>query len=92
MRIGWADTFKPVNPSLWLSRSYRPLLARGRKLVKLAGVVVAAIALQAVTGCTNIDFAARTVAQGTYTLPVTATDSNGNRDTANLTIVVAPVP
>jgi len=45
---------------------------------------------QTLTGCTNRYYEVNFVAQGTYQLPVTATDSSGNTKTSTLTVVVAP--
>ena len=48
------------------------------------------IMLATLTGCTNRYYEVNFVAQGTYQLPVTATDSSGNTKTSNLTVVVTP--
>jgi len=63
-------------------------LSRRNKLTRLLGLALLAVALQAITGCTNAWYTASIVASGTYQLPVTATDINHNSQTATLTVTV----
>ena len=63
-------------------------LRRRRRLVGLLGVVFAALALQALTGCGDQFYYLNFVAPGTYQIPVTATDSNQVSQTGTLTVIV----
>jgi Bacterial Ig-like domain (group 3)/FG-GAP-like repeat/FG-GAP repeat len=65
---------------------------RRRRLAGLLGVVFAALALQALTGCGDQFYYLNFVAPGTYQIPVTATDSNHVSQTASLTVVVTKSP
>jgi hypothetical protein len=67
-----------------------PLLSRRRRLMQILLIATAWISTQSLIGCTNTYHIAHTVAPATYTLPVTATDANGNSQIANLTVVVTP--
>jgi hypothetical protein len=67
-----------------------PLLSRRRRLIQILLIAIACISSQSLIGCTNTYHIAHTVAPATYTLPVTATDTNGNSQTTNLTVVVTP--
>jgi hypothetical protein len=62
-----------------------PLVRRRRRIV---AILCAAMLLQAATGCTNNWFVDHFVAAGTYQLPITATDGNGEAQSATLTVVV----
>jgi hypothetical protein len=63
-------------------------LGRRKRLARILSIVVMAIGLQTLTGCTNVFYYVNTVAPGTYQLPITATDANHNTQTAVLTVVV----
>jgi len=66
-----------------------PLALRRRtRLRRLLMLCAAAILFQSLTGCVNIYEALHLVAPGTYQIPFTATDSNNNTQTQNLTLVV----
>ena len=71
-----------------------PLASMRRYRQRLAGrlltVVLAMAALQGLTGCTWIYYAVAHVSPGSYQLPITATDTNGNSQSKTLTIVVTP--
>jgi hypothetical protein len=62
----------------------------GKHGLRLLGLGFALVLLQGLTGCTNSYYTANLVAAGTYNIPITATDSNGNSQTATLTVVVTP--
>jgi parallel beta-helix repeat protein len=64
--------------------------ARRKRMQQIIGIVVVAISLQTLTGCTNSYYVANLVAPGTYRVIVTATDSNNNSNTSNITVVVVP--
>jgi hypothetical protein len=70
----------PALTAIGKRRNRRPLL----------GVLLAAALLQILTGCTNTWHEGNLAAPGTYKLPITATDTNNNSQTANLTIVITP--
>lgn len=63
---------------------------RRQRRFQIFGIVMLAALSQTLTGCTNRYYEVNFVAQGTYQLPVTATDSSGNTKTSTLTVVVAP--
>lgn len=65
-----------------------PLLRRRKRLAQLALALFAIAALQFTTGCVNDYYVPNHVAPGTYSVPVTATDTNHVQQTATLTIVV----
>jgi len=65
-------------------------LAKHRKLTRILGIALLLLSLQAITGCTNAWYTGEVVASGTYQLPITATDVNGNSQTATLTVIVTP--
>jgi hypothetical protein len=53
-------------------------------------LVLAVTVLAAASGCTNLYFPIQQVTPGSYTVPVTATDTQGNAKSADLTLVVTP--
>jgi hypothetical protein len=61
-----------------------------RVLARLLTLVLAAAALQTLTGCTNAWYELSLVAPGTYPLAITATDNAGNAKSATLSITVVP--
>jgi hypothetical protein len=63
---------------------------RRQRRFQIFSIVMLAALSQTLTGCTNRYYEVNFVAQGTYQLPVTATDSSGNTKTSTLTVVVAP--
>ena len=65
-------------------------LSRSRRLRLTLITVFAAVLLQTLTGCTTIRVPFDLAPAGTYQVPVTATDSNGNQHAATLTVVVTP--
>jgi hypothetical protein len=65
-------------------------IARRNRIGRLVGLALCAVALGAMTGCTNAWHTENSVAAGTYQVGVTATDVNHNSQTATLTVVVTP--
>ena len=65
-------------------------VARRRNLRGVLAFALLAFALQTTTGCTNSWYTAAAVAPGTYQVPVIATDTNHNSQTATLTVTVTP--
>ena len=63
---------------------------RRRTFRRLLLVLVAATIAASATGCTNRYFTVAVVAPGSYTIPITATDTDGRAHTANLTVTIAP--
>ena len=63
---------------------------RRRRMARVLMALLAAVALSGTTGCVNDWYTRHTVAAGTYTLPVVATDSHGVSQTANLTLTITP--
>ena len=63
-------------------------VGRHRRLLRLLGVVVAALAMQALVGCGDVWFYTKLVAPGTYQIPVTATGSDQSSQTKTLTVIV----
>jgi len=85
--LGKSTRTLPIAVALFL-----PLIAitRRRKLRFLPLLALAAIALLP-TGCTTISYPLLTVAPGTYTLPITATDTATSiAHTATLTLTITP--
>ena len=52
--------------------------------------LLAAVAYSGVMGCGTIGVPFHLVPDGTYQVPITATDGNGHQKTAVLTVVVMP--
>lgn len=65
-------------------------IARRKHLRGVLLFALLAFALQTITGCTNAWYTAAAVAPGTYQVPVIATDTNHNSQTATLTVTVTP--
>jgi Bacterial Ig-like domain (group 3)/FG-GAP-like repeat len=61
---------------------------RRRRLLRVLGVVVAAVAMQGLVGCGDQWFYTALVAPGTYQIPVTATGSDQSSHTKTLTVIV----
>jgi hypothetical protein len=64
--------------------------SRRRGFARLLPITLLLVSLQAFTGCTTAWYAGEVVSAGTYQLPITATDLNGNTQTASLTVIVTP--
>ncbi len=84
-----------------LSSSRRVLLAMGtillisiplrrRRFFKLLGLCFAFLLLPSIGGCGGDLTSTQFIPPGTYQIPVTATDVNGNAQTATLSLVIAP--
>jgi hypothetical protein len=73
---------------LLLWRDRRRTKSLQRCLRWMPAVILAAVMMQALTGCTEISIPIHSVAAGTYQIPVTATDANGQSKTATLTLMV----
>jgi hypothetical protein len=63
---------------------------RRRGFVRVLGIALLLVSLQAIVACGFIGEPAELVAPGTYQVPITATDIRGNSQSAMLTIVVTP--
>ena len=63
-------------------------LARRRRRASLLLSLLLVCILVGASGCSTVGYAIHTVAPGSYTVPVTATDANGNSKRANLSLVI----
>ncbi len=63
---------------------------RRKRLARIYGLALAGLVIQGLVGCTNRYYEVNLVSPGTYQVPITATDSNQNSATSNLTVVVEP--
>ena len=66
-----------------------PLGFLRRRRISLVLLFGLATTLLTTNGCTNLGYAIHTVAPGTYTIPVTATDAKGNQKISIFTLVIA---
>ena len=66
-----------------------PFGFRRRRWISLALLFGLTTVLLTASGCTNLGEAIHTVAPGTYTIPITAMDVNGNQKTSGVTLVIA---
>ena len=65
-----------------------PVMWRRRRLASGLLMLLAVAMVVAASGCTNVYVPLQQVPPGTYTIPVSATDAQGNTHTAELTLVV----
>jgi len=64
--------------------------ARRVRGFRLLGLGLMLVTMSVFSGCSNSYYNTNLVATGTYQVPITATDANGNSQTATLTVVVTP--
>lgn len=67
-----------------------PLTLMRRRRLSALLIVFAGVFMAAAIGCTNSYYEANLVAPGTYTVPINATDSNGDIQTANFVLTIVP--
>jgi parallel beta-helix repeat protein len=63
---------------------------RRKRLAQLFYLLLTGLMIQGLAGCANRYYEVNLVTQGTYQVPITATDSNQVSATSNLTVVVVP--
>ena len=81
----------PAATGLFATAAVLLLLPVRRRLRKyLLALLLAALAMQPLTGCSTSFYSLQQVSPGTYPLAITATDANGNTQSASLTVVIAP--
>ncbi len=63
---------------------------RRRRFAARAAILCFALLALGSSGCTDVRYAIHTVQPGTYLIPVTAADANGNMQTATLQLIIKP--
>jgi hypothetical protein len=65
-------------------------LGKRRRMARVLGVLLVGVAVQALSGCDTAWYRDEVVSPGSYVVTVTATDVNGNSQSATVTVVITP--